>query len=443
MAGKDSISLPSAVSLVVTSMIGVGVFTSVGFQLVDLPSGFPIIMLWVAGGIVSLCGALCYSELVAMLPQSGGEYHILREAYHPIAGFLAGWISVTAGFAAPIAGISMVFGKYVHSLGFTAVDSNSTAAALVLIIALIHFGTLRFTGGFLTLMTGLKVLLILAFLAGAVFTKPGGPSLAPKAGDLAMIGSADFASSLVFVMFAYLGWNGAAYVAGEVRNPQRVVPLAFLIGIVFVMALYVGLNAVFLRTTPWDAMRGELDAGLVAARAIFGESGGWIMGALISFGIISTVAGFTWSGSRVAQRMGQDFRGLDFLARVNGNGAPVLALIAQTALALVMLCSGKYDQVINYLMSQLILCSVLAVIAVAVLRRTRPAAERPFRVPLYPLPLILFVIVSLWMLRAQTLRYPVESAYGYVTLLAGVLVYFFIKLAGPPRKDQSGGESAK
>jgi APA family basic amino acid/polyamine antiporter len=443
MPGKDTISLPSAVSLVVTSMIGVGVFTSVGFQLVDLPSGFPIIMLWVAGGIVSLCGALCYSELVAMLPRSGGEYHILREAYHPVAGFLAGWISVTAGFAAPIAGISMVFGKYVHTLGFTVVEANSTAAALVLIITLIHFGTLRFTGGFLTLMTALKVLLILAFLAGAVFARPGGPSLAPKAGDLAMIGSAEFASSLVFVMFAYLGWNGAAYVAGEVRNPQRAVPLAFLIGIIFVMALYIGLNAVFLRTTPWESMRGELDAGLVAARAIFGERGGWIMGALISFGIISTVAGFTWSGSRVAQRMGQDFRGLGFLAAVNANGAPVLALTAQAALALVMLFSGTFDQVINYLMSQLILCSMLAVVAVAVLRRTRPDAPRPFRLPWYPVPVTVFVLMSVWMLRAQTLRYPEESAWGYVTLLAGAAVYVFINLAGPAKNDQSRGESAK
>ena len=334
MSDKSTISLPSAVSLVVTSMIGVGVFTSVGFQVRDVPSGFPILMLWLTGGGVSLCGALCYSELVAMMPESGGEYHILREAYHPAAGFLAGWISVTAGFAAPIAGIAMVFGNYVHSLGFTVVDAHSSAAALVLVIALVHFGSLRFTGGFLTVMTALKVLLILAFLVGAVFAKPGGPSLAPKAGDLAMIGSAEFAASLVFVMFAYLGWNGAAYVAGEVRHPQRVVPLAFLIGIFLVTALYVGLNAVFLRTTPWEAMRGELDAGLVAA-------------------------------------------------------------------------------------------------------------PRPFRVPWYPLPVILFLAVSAWTLIFQVRKYPAESAWGLITLVVGALAYAFIKLAGPPKKGDSSNESAQ
>src|SRR5512141_2876819 len=114
---NKAITLPSAVSLVITSMIGVGVFTSVGFQLLGLHTAFPILLLWVTGGIVSLCGALCYSELVSMIPRSGGEYHLLREAYHPLAGFLAGWISMTAGFAAPIASISMVFGKYLHGLG--------------------------------------------------------------------------------------------------------------------------------------------------------------------------------------------------------------------------------------------------------------------------------------------------------------------------------------
>jgi basic amino acid/polyamine antiporter, APA family len=424
-----TISLPSAVSLVITSMIGVGVFTSVGFQLLGLPSGFAILMLWVVGGVVSLCGALCYAELVAMMPKSGGEYHILREAYHPMAGFLAGWISITAGFAAPIAAVAMAFSKYAHTLGLNAMPQNVMAAVLIVGIAAIHFGSLRFIGGFLTATTFLKVGLILAFLVGAVFATTGGnASFAPKAGDFALITSPDFATSLVYVMFAYLGWNGAAYVASEVRDPQRNVPLAFCLGILIVTVLYIVLNAVFLWCTPWDAMKGQVEAGIIAAKAIFGETGGQFMGGLIAFGIISTVAGFTWAGSRVNQRIGQDFASLGFLASLNRYGAPAIALVLQTVMSLVMLFSGTFDQVINYLMSQLILCSMLAVLAVPIMRWRAPQVERPFRVPFYPVPPVIFLGVSLWMLVFQVRARPIETAWGLLTLVVGSAIYAAVHL---------------
>lgn len=423
-----TLSLPAAVAMVITSMIGVGVFTSVGFQLAGLPSGFVILMLWVVGGVVSLCGALCYAELVAMMPRSGGEYHILREAYHPMAGFLAGWVSITAGFAAPIAAVAMAFGKYTEALGLTGLPHQFVAAALIIAVAAVHLGSLRLVGGFLTATTVLKVGLILAFLVGAWMSKSGQEiSFAPKTGDATLLASSNFATSLVYVMFAYLGWNGAAYVASDVKNPQRNVPLAFGIGIVSVMLLYIVLNAAFLRSTPWDQMSGELEAALISAKAIFGESGGRFMGGLIAFGIISTVAGFTWAGSRVNQRIGQDFKNLGFLDQQNRWGAPAFALILQTTLSLIMLFSGTFDQVINYLMSQLIVCSMLAVLAVMIIRWKRPQAERPFRVPLYPLPPLLFLAVSLWMLLFQVLERPKETAWGLLTLVIGAGIYASIR----------------
>ncbi len=419
-----TISLPSAISLVITSMIGVGVFTSVGFQLLGLPSGFPILMLWVVGGVVSLCGALCYAELVAMLPQSGGEYHLLRETYHPLAGFLAGWVSMTAGFAAPIAGIAMVFGKYVNTLGLAA-EPKAVAAVLIIVIALLHLGSLRLIGGFLTTMTFLKVALIAAFIIGAVCLGGGhGAVLAPKAGDWVLIASPEFATSLVYVMFAYLGWNGAAYVAGEVRNPQRIIPLSFTLGILIVMVLYIALNAVFLWRAPWDAMRGKEEAGLIAAQAVFGERGGWWMGALIAFGIISTVAGFTWAGSRVNQRMGQDISRLGWLARTNRWGSPWVALVVQTVIALYLLSRGSFDQITNYLMCLLQISSMLAVLAVMVMRWRRPAAERPFRTPLYPVPPLVFTAASLWILRFQSQKHPEMFLWSAVTLLIGVVLFY-------------------
>jgi APA family basic amino acid/polyamine antiporter len=424
--------------MVITSMIGVGVFTSVGFQLAGLPSGFVILMLWVVGGVVSLCGALCYAELVAMMPRSGGEYHILREAYHPMAGFLAGWVSITAGFAAPIAAVAMAFGKYTEALGLTGLPHQFVAATLIIAVAAVHLGSLRLVGSFLTATTVLKVGLILAFLVGAWMSKSGQEiSFAPKTGDATLLASSNFATSLVYVMFAYLGWNGAAYVASDVKNPQRNVPLAFGIGIISVMLLYIVLNAAFLRSTPWDQMSGELEAALISAKAIFGESGGRFMGGLIAFGIISTVAGFTWAGSRVNQRIGQDFKNLGFLDQQNRWGAPAFALILQTTLSLIMLFSGTFDQVINYLMSQLIVCSMLAVLAVMILRWNRPQAERPFRVPLYPLPPLLFLAVSLWMLLFQVLERPKETAWGLLTLVIGAGIYASIR--SPKAEPSSDG----
>ncbi len=422
-AGKSGISLLPAVSLVITSMIGVGVFTSVGFQLLELPSAFPILLLWVIGGVVSLCGALCYAELVAMLPRSGGEYHLLREAYHPMIGFLAGWISMTAGFSAPISSISMVFGKYLHGLGMPFAP-KLMAGGLILIVACVYLGSLKTSGQFLTVTTSLKLTLILAFLTGAVFLSQGqDTSLAPKAGDVALIASPGFANSLVYVMFAYLGWNGAAYIAGEVNNPQRTIPQAFILGIVIVTALYIALNAVFLWRAPWLEMKGKEEVGLIAAKAIFGDTGGWFMGVLIAFGIVSTVAGFTLAGPRVCRRIGEDFAGAGFLARVNRFGAPWVAVIVQTVFALLMLLSGTFDQVTNYMMSQLTFCSMLAVLAVIVMRRRLPRAERPFRVPLYPLPALIFLGMSSWMLVSWVRARPAESALGLLTLVVGAVFY--------------------
>ena len=421
--GKGGISLLPAVSLVITSMIGVGVFTSVGFQLLVLPSAFPILLTWVVGGFASLCGALCYAELVTMLPRSGGEYHILREAYHPMVGFLAGWISMTAGFSAPIASISMVFGKYLYGLGMP-IAPKLTAGGLILIVASIYMGSLKTSGQFLTVTTSIKVTLILAFLTGAVFLSQGqDTSLATKAGDVALIASPGFANSLVYVMFAYLGWNGAAYVAGEVNNPQRTIPQAFILGIAIVTALYIALNAVFLWRVPWLEMMGKEEVGLIAAKAIFGDTGGWFMGVLIAFGIVSTVAGFTLAGPRVCRRIGEDFANVGFLARINRFGAPWVAVLVQTVFALIMLLSGTFDQVITYMMSQLTLCSMLAVLAVIVMRRRLPRAERPFRVPFYPLPALIFLGMSSWMLVFWVRERPAESALGLLTLVIGAVFY--------------------
>ncbi len=417
-----------AVALVVANMVGTGVFTSLGYQLEAVPSAFPILLLWVLGGLLSFCGALCYAELVCMLPRSGGEYHLLREAYHPLAGFLAGWVSLVAGFAAPIALAATAFGRYLARLGVP-VEPRLLAAATVVLVTLAMLGSTTRVGRLLGWLTLLKVALILAFIAGALWHTGTAPpvSLLPQAGDGDLIFSTGFATSLVYVMYAYTGWNGAAYVAGELREPQRSVPLALLGGTLLVTLLYVALNAAFLARAPWQTLRSEPEVALAAARAIFGETGGRWMGGLIAFGLLSMLFGLTWAGSRVHQRLGQDLARLGFLARENRQGSPVGAVLVQGALALTLLFSGAFDVVLNYVEALLLVSSLLAVMAVIWLRWRQPEAMRPFKVPLYPLPPLLFAAATLYMLWFLARERAGELLWGIGTLGLGIVFYTLVK----------------
>lgn len=424
---KGEIGHGPAVALVVANMIGTGVFTSLGYQLEALPSAFPILVLWAVGGVLSFCGALCYAELVSIWPRSGGEYHLLREAYHPLAGFLAGWVSLVAGFAAPIALAAMAFGRYMAKLGVP-VEPMVLAAGAVVLVTVIMLGSTSAVGRFLGGLTVLKVSLILAFMVGALIPSTaveaaGQVSLLPKPGDWDLIISGGFATSLVYVMYAYTGWNGAAYVAGELKDPQRSVPLALLGGTALVMLLYIGLNAAFLVKAPWETLRSEPEVALAAAKAIFGERGGAWMGGLISFGLLSMLTGLTWAGSRVHQRLGQDLMRLSFLARVNKHGAPVGAVLLQGGLALLLLLSGTFDAVLNYVEALLLVSSLLAVVAVIWLRVRRPELVRTFKVPLYPLPPLLFAGATGYMLWFLVGQRPEELMWGGVTLLVGGVLY--------------------
>lgn len=423
------VSLAAATAIVVASMVGTGVFTSLGFQIASIPSGFPVLMLWVVGGVVALCGALCYAELVAMMPRSGGEYHLLGRIYHPLAGFLAGWISITAGFSATVALMAMAFGKYAHGIWPTI---NDTAAGFTVIVALalLRLCGAHFMERFHVGITVAKVLLIVAFVMGAwLFGKSDWSVLMPKAGDQARIVSLDFASALFYVMFAYSGWNGAAYVAGEMNNPKRNVPLALGLGTFIVAALYLGLNAVFLTCGDWSQMAfqpqlNNVEVGLIAAVNIFGKSGGAVMGALIAFGLLSTINALIWSGSSTMRVIGNDVSALKWLSISNRRGDPLGAVIILSILALIILCTGSFDALLKYIQALLELCAALAVGGVIWLRIKQPDKPRPFKVPLFPLPPLVFIFTSIWMLYSLIKNQPRETMWGAATLLIGVLIYF-------------------
>ena len=408
----------------IANIIGTGVFTSLGFQVADIQSGFALLMLWIVGGVAALCGALCYGELSAALPRSGGEYHFLSEIYHPAVGFMAGFISATVGFAAPIALAAMAFGKYFRGV-FDFGSPVLLSFVLVWMVALFHFGNLRLGSAFQNLWTIVKLLLVGVLIGAGLLIEEKQPiTFFPHAADTMSIFSGAFAVALVYVMYSYSGWNASSYIIGEVKNPERNVPRSLLAGTLIVIVAYVLLNAVFLATTPEGEMRGQLEVGLIAGRHIFGENGGRIVGAVICLGLISAVSSMTWIGPRVTMSMGEDHWLLRLLGRKNREGVPATAVLVQLLIVNLLLLTRSFELVVVYIQFALLLCSLLTVIGVIVLRASRPNVSRPYRVWLYPLPPLLFAAITIWMMIYLLISKTTESVAGMVTAIVGFLLYF-------------------
>ena len=420
------VSLLTAISLVVANMVGTGIFTSLGFQVGGLPSGFAIVALWTLGGICAMCGALSYAELGAALPRSGGEYNFLREIYHPSLGFLAGWLSGTVGFAAPVAIAAMPFGVYLAEI-VPGTHPLLWGLGVVWLATFVLLFDLRLGSAFQIGSTLLKVALLLVIIvAGALAANTEPVTFLPVPGDGALLISAPFAVSLFWVMYAYSGWNAATYITSEIHNPSRNIPLSLGLGTLLVTILYVGLNMVFLRTTPIAEMVGKQEVALVAGIHIFGAAGGKIMALFICVGLVSTVSAMMWIGPRVSVTMGEDLRVLSWLARRNQRGIPVNAILLQFVVVNVMLLTATFQAIVSYVQFSLTLCSALTVLGVFVLRWRQPELPRPYRTWGYPVTPLIFLAVSFWMLAHLLLNSSTRlpSILGLATALVGLVLYF-------------------
>src|ERR671919_2217006 len=383
---RRTIGFVTACSIVIANIIGTGIFTSLGFQLNDIQSGFALLMLWIIGGIVALCGALCYGELSAALPRSGGEYHFLSKIYHPALGFMAGFVSATVGFAAPIALAAMAFGQYFNGV-FGAGSPVVLSFVVVWIVTVFHVGNLRVGSAFQNVSTLVKLLLIGALIGAGFFVPSKQPiSFLPASGDKAAILSGAFAVALVYVMYSYSGWNASAYISSEIKRPEKNVPRSLLAGTGVVIVIYVLLNAIFLATTPAEELKGQLEVALVAGKHIFGSAGGRVAGAVICLGLISSISAMTWIGPRVSMSMGEDHWLLRLLGRKNPHGIPTNAIILQLLIVNLLLLTRSFELVLIYTQFSLLICSLLAVLGVIVLRFTHRKMIRPYRVWAYPLP---------------------------------------------------------
>jgi APA family basic amino acid/polyamine antiporter len=432
LAGGHSVSVLVATAIVVADMIGVGVFTSLGFQVKDIPSGFSILLLWTIGGLVALCGVFSYSELGAMFPRSSGEYNFLGRTYHPAFGFLAGWVSATIGFAAPVALAAMAFGEYGKSV-LPGVSPMVLAVGVVWLVSLVQLSGVRHSSNFQLVSTVLKVVLIVAFLlAGFVIGTPQPVSFAPTPSVFADITSGPFAISLVFVMYSFSGWNAATYIIGEMDTPQQNLPRALLSGTLIVMLLYVALNAVFLHTAPIDKLAGQLDVASISGRYIFGDIGGRIVAAMICIGLVSSISAMMWIGPRVMMTMGEDIPAIAFFARKSMGGAPAYAILFQLAVATLMLFTRSFEAVLDFIQFALLFCSFFTVLGVIKLRITHPELPRPYRAWGYPVTPLVFLLVTGFMMYYLLTERPLQASLGMVIMISGLLIYaIFHRRADP------------
>jgi APA family basic amino acid/polyamine antiporter len=444
------IRLRSAAALVIANMIGAGIFTTTGFQAADLRHPPLILMLWILGGVLALLGALCYAELGSMMPQAGGEYVYLRETYGPAFGFMSAFVSLTAGFSAPIAAATESFVIYLgHFLpvlsGAAPIVGNVTvvdlvALGVVWLLVAIHMRAVRSGTSFNDLMTALKVGGIVLILLAAVAVGRGDVSnltaVSPSFQDLSRNDTfAAFGTSLIFVMFCFAGWNAAAYVAGEMEDPQRDLPRALLLGTAVVLVLYLGLNAVYFYGASVDELAGQVEVGLVASRTLFGGWGVNLVTIVLCASILASASAMTMAGPRVYYALGKDFRSFAPLARTRPGGAPAVALLTQGAVTSFMIVSGRVDQIQQYAGFTLSLFATLAVSCVIVLRVRRPHAERPFRAWGYPLSPLLFLGVSVWMMYWAFQGRPVESTLSLLTVVVGGVVFAVTVPRGGPERS--------
>ena len=414
----------TASSFVIASMIGTGVFTSLGFQLNDIQSIFPLIMLWIVGGVVALCGALSYSELGAALPRSGGEYHLLSRIIHPSIGFAGGFVSATVGFSAPAVLAAMALGTYFAAI-FPAFDPMWVACSMILVFHFLHAFSLKWGTLFQGWSTGIKVILIFIFIiAGFMMNDHQVISILPKPGDMKLIMSSGFAVSLVWVYYAYTGWNSTIYFAGEVRNPQKDLPRSLLLGTSFVMVLYVLLNYIFLYTTPMSEMVGQVEVGYISGVRIFGQTGAGIIAIGISFLLLSTISSYVFIGPRIMETMGEDYSYIRILSKNNSQGIPIYAFILQLAICLLFIFTSSFEQVLMYTGIALIITNSATVAAVFVLRKREPELPRPYKVWGYPWTPILFLAVNAWILFYTFKEQTVESIIGVSLFLASILLYY-------------------
>lgn len=414
----------TAFSVVVANMIGTGIFTTTGFLIEDLQNPLTVLIAWLVGGLVALCGALTYAELGIRMPRSGGEYHYLSRLFHPAVGFLAGWISLVVGFSAPVAAVAVAFSRYLGSV-FEGLAVIPIALLVVLAFSLLHLWNVKFGGRVQNIITWLKVVLILALITGGFIIAPGdSSSVAISNFSIDEVISPFFATGMIFVMYAYSGWNAAAYLGGEIKNPARNLPLALIGGTMLVTFLYLVLNFFYLTAVPVESISGKVEVAHFVAKAIFGTDGGRLISLLIAIFLMSTLSSMVMAGPRVYQVVGEDYKLFRILSRKSEGGAPYMAIILQMIIAMILILTFTFETILIYVGFTLSLFVGLTVFGIFRLRRKHGKTAN-YKTWGYPVTPIVFLVIMGWIIMHTFSTKPLASLVGVGTLALGYVIYLF------------------
>ncbi len=413
--------------IVVANMIGTGIFTTSGFIIKDLGNPATMLVCWLVGGILAIMGALCYGELGAMFPFSGGEYVFLRESFGKRTAFLSGWVSLWVGFSAPIAAAAIAFGNYFTSAlpagASTPWLPSLLAITVILVFTGVHIHGLLFGARVQSVMSSLKIFLILALIAaGAAFGNGSWNNFAAASGGESVF-SGKFAVSLIYVSFAYSGWNASAYLGGEIKDPGRNLPLSIIYGTIFVIFLYTALNLLYIYALPAAAMAGVEEVGALAVKNLFGEGPGAILSIGIAFFLLSTLSAMIMTGPRVYYAMAHDrlfFKLIDGVDKAHH--IPIYAILLQAGIAIALVLTSSFYMLLMYIGFMLSIFSALTVIGLMILRKKQPDAPRPYRTWGYPVTPLLFIAGNVWVIVFCVRGNPATLLWGGLTLAVGLLV---------------------
>jgi len=429
---KRGFGLSTATYVVIASMVGAGILVSPGYMMVSLNNYFAIFGLWILGGLLALCGALCVAELAAALPRAGGEYVYLREAYGPMPAFLSGWTSFFLGFSAPLAVASYIAARYLLTpFGLVGKETGHlvqvTAAAIIVAVTLPNLIGHRQSAWTQNLTTILKLGLFVALVVLAFLFGEGRLANFAQGQAIREVKLGTAATQLFYVMFAYSGWNAASYLAGEVKNPGRILPHALLLGTGLVIVLYMALNLVFAYAVPLEDV-GFANAEQVpqlAVENLFGARASSIFSVAIGLAFLATVSAFVITGPRIYYAMARDGLFPSIAGHVSQRGqVPVYAMLAQSMCAIIILFVTDFQNLYKYASVGLSIFALLFIAAVYVLRWRRPDMERPFRVPGYPVVPAIFMAVILFMTVFAFMQWRKPSVYSLGSILAGIPVYY-------------------
>ena len=408
-------------------MIGTGVFTSVGFQLNSVQNSYTILLLWVVGGFLALFGAFAYAELGTHFKESGGDYIYLSRVFHPLLGYLSAWAGLTVGFSAPVALAAMAFTKYLAPFGLQ--GNVWLAVGIIIIIGLMHSFTIHHSSRFQNVTTIIKVLFIVCLIVLG-FILPNNINNALNFSDSWQheLLKPGFAVSMVYVSFAYIGWNAAAYVADEIDYPGKNLPRALIGSTLFVAVAYILFQFVLLKNATVPELQGKEEVTFISFTHLLGDAGGKWVSIFIAIQLVATVSSYLWVGPRVTWAMAKENKLWQPLARKNKHGIPVAAVWLHVFISILLTLTGSFEKVLLYAGFVLQLMASLTVATSLFIKRQK---KETFKSPFKPVLQVIFLLFNAWVLIFTLIDRPVESLIGIGILAIGAIIYFFDKPVQP------------